>query len=559
MEKNILILVLSLFLLSISTGLTAYSGGDGTESNPYQIATLTDLQELSNTQEDWVSGLYFSQTANIDASDTQNWNEGQGFSPIGDYLNDDSSRRFYGNYSGNGYTISNLYINRPSSDYQGLFGKTNEATIENLGLVDVNITGSIYVGGIVGVNSYSTVSNSYSTGMVIGSSWVGGLFGHNHASSVSNSYSTASVTGPGWYAGGIAGMSSASSSISNSYSTASVNGLDYVGGLVGLNRDSTIINSYSTASVNGTGWYAGGLAGMNSFSSSISNSHSTANVDGFEYVGGLVGLNRDSTIIYCYSTESVSGTNIVAGLVGINEWNSLISNCYSKASITATGHDIGGLVGQNNSSTISNCYSAGSVTTAGDYVGGLVGYNFSSTVSNSFWDIETSGIAASVGGTGKTTNEMLNVATYTSLSSNGLNTPWDFLGNPFDDTGNEDYWDIEPALNDGYPFFANPPTSIVENVVPEFSGKLFNYPNPFNPTTTIEFSLPSDSEVTISIYNLKGQKLKTIINQSLPKGKHQTLWNGIDNRDKPVSSGVYFYKLDIDGKTKGMKKMLLLK
>jgi len=87
---------------------------------------------------------------------------------------------------------------------------------------------------------------------------------------------------------------------------------------------------------------------------------------------------------------------------------------------------------------------------------------------------------------------------------------------------------------------------------------LSNYPNPFNPTTNINFSLPEDSNVELSIYNVKGQKVTTLTNEFLVKGLHSIEWNGKDTNNKSVSSGIYFYKIS-SGKTSAMKKMLLLK
>ncbi|MBC8416006.1 MAG: T9SS type A sorting domain-containing protein, partial [Candidatus Cloacimonetes bacterium] len=86
-----------------------------------------------------------------------------------------------------------------------------------------------------------------------------------------------------------------------------------------------------------------------------------------------------------------------------------------------------------------------------------------------------------------------------------------------------------------------------------------NYPNPFNPETTISFSIPEDSKVELSIYNIRGQKVKTLIDDQLKKGFHEILWNSEDNNGKLVATGVYFYKLNFDGKDKAVKKMLLLK
>lgn len=89
--------------------------------------------------------------------------------------------------------------------------------------------------------------------------------------------------------------------------------------------------------------------------------------------------------------------------------------------------------------------------------------------------------------------------------------------------------------------------------------QLSNYPNPFNPTTTIEFSIQNDSNIEISIYNNKGQKIKTIAQNDFQKGQHSINWNGDDEFGRPVSSGIYYYKLNVNGKTKAVKKCLLLK
>lgn len=85
-----------------------------------------------------------------------------------------------------------------------------------------------------------------------------------------------------------------------------------------------------------------------------------------------------------------------------------------------------------------------------------------------------------------------------------------------------------------------------------------NYPNPFNPATTILFSLPEEMKIDFSIYNIKGQKVRTLYKGKAGSGQHTVIWNGKDNNEKPVSSGIYFYKLETGGKDK-VRKMLLLK
>jgi hypothetical protein len=92
----------------------------------------------------------------------------------------------------------------------------------------------------------------------------------------------------------------------------------------------------------------------------------------------------------------------------------------------------------------------------------------------------------------------------------------------------------------------------------EFKG---NYPNPFNPTTTIAFSLEKASDVAISIYNIRGQKVKTVVNGKVDAGNHNIQWHGKDDNGKNVGSGIYFMKLDAKNGSNlsAMRKMILMK
>ena len=101
-------------------------------------------------------------------------------------------------------------------------------------------------------------------------------------------------------------------------------------------------------------------------------------------------------------------------------------------------------------------------------------------------------------------------------------------------------------------------TSVQENI-PVYSNHLGgNYPNPFNPSTTIVFSIASDMYVNLSIYNVAGQLIRTIVNENLPRNEHRVVWDGKNNEGSNMSSGIYFYKI----KTKefsATKKMVLLR
>ncbi|MFA7028895.1 MAG: T9SS type A sorting domain-containing protein, partial [Candidatus Cloacimonadaceae bacterium] len=85
-----------------------------------------------------------------------------------------------------------------------------------------------------------------------------------------------------------------------------------------------------------------------------------------------------------------------------------------------------------------------------------------------------------------------------------------------------------------------------------------NYPNPFNPETTIRYSVKETVPVTIEIYNLKGQLVRTLVNEVKTAGNYSVIWNGRDSHNQPVSSGVYFYKMNA-GKYSSTKKMIMMK
>jgi hypothetical protein len=173
----------------------------------------------------------------------------------------------------------------------------------------------------------------------------------------------------------------------------------------------------------------------------VSNSYFTGSVSGSsDQVGGLVGYNY-GTVSKSYSSGSVTGDSYTGGLVGFNR--DTVSDSYSSANVTGRWL-IGGLVGQNRG-TVNKSYSAGRVTGNED-TGGLVGRNYEGTVSDSFWDTETSGQATSDGGTGKTTAEMQDIATFSGAG-------WNIIAVANPGTRNPTYtWNI--VDNVAYPFLS---------------------------------------------------------------------------------------------------------
>jgi len=119
-----------------------------------KIYNVVDLQNIENN----LAGDY--ELANdIDASETRNWNGGLGFDPVGKAVNP-----FTGSFDGKGYTINNLYINRPDENGVGLFGDARDANIKNVKLSNANITGDECVGALAGFTRRVSITNCSMSG-----------------------------------------------------------------------------------------------------------------------------------------------------------------------------------------------------------------------------------------------------------------------------------------------------------------------------------------------------------------------------------------------------------
>ena len=343
------------------------------------------------------------------------WTTGEGWQPIGDSF----SGTFTGKFEGNGFTISNLMVNRDGTNGIGLFGHTaSGAEIANVGLLNGDITGNYNVGSLIGLNGTGLFGDG--VGLV-----------DNNGGTITNSYATGTVVGRGDRVGGLVGWNEGN--ITNSYTTGTVvgRGGSSVGGLVGRNDEGNITNSYATGAVVGrSSRHVGGLVGFNVYSS-ITNSYATGSVTGggSSYnVGGLVGWNRWGTITNSYATgEAIGSDSHIGGLVGSNGGGS-ITNSYATGSVTGRGINLGGLAGSNGGGSITNSYATGSVTGGGSSynVGGLVGGNGGGSITNSYWDINTSRRTVSDGGTGQTTEELQSPTTATGIYSNWDSNNWDF-------------------------------------------------------------------------------------------------------------------------------------
>lgn len=299
MRKSFLLLCFILLGFAFLKAQTAIApSGSGTSGDPYLVANLDNLYWVTQNTASW-SGKYFKQTADIDATATSSWAGGAGFTPIGN-----GTTTFSSSYDGQGYTISGLFINRPTTNEIGFFGKiSGNPTIQNIRLVNINVKGQGNVGGLIGsqwdgsANTLSVMSNCSATGAVVGAgSSVGGMFGclgNQAAINVNRCYSTCSV------------------------STSAASGQNNYGGLAGYVKG----GNASTQKVTFTNCYATGNV--------------SANVDAGGFIGGV---------------GTVSGT---AGC-----W--LTTNCYSTGVVTVpvTSKTFGfiGRIVSGGAGTVTNCF-----------------------------------------------------------------------------------------------------------------------------------------------------------------------------------------------------------
>jgi predicted outer membrane repeat protein len=134
----------------------------------------------------------------------------------------------------------------------------------------------------------------------------------------------------------------------------------------------------------------------------------------------------------------------------------------------------------------------------------------------------------------------------------------------YDETGS---YTISLEISDGFDLVTEikfnyvvvDPSDVESEVIPLRTELLGNYPNPFNPETTLKYNLHEPADLQIQIFNYKGQLVRTIVDQYSEAGHYSTIWNGRDESGKFLPSGIYFYKMKVNGKTEAVKKCLMLK
>ena len=363
-----LLMSAAMFLCCVATSFAQFSGsGSGTENDPYLILNPIQLSQMRNYLNQ--SGVYFKLMANIDVEEfiDDEWST-QGWMPIGT-----SSTPFKGVLDGNGKSISGLWINRPNTDYVGLFADTNKATIKNLTVNSTSIKGKSYVGVLSGHSYDLTVSGC-------------------------NVISTVEISGSGDYVGGIAGLTYKTGPISESRVTCNViYGRDKVGGLCGCCY-CPITACHVQGTVTGRN-NVGGIAGFLDYSYKMTSCNFSGDVNGNNYVGGLCG-EAPGDVTSCYAVAHVKATgNQIGGLIGVKkDYNCTLDNSYFNGTISGN-EQVGGLVGYQNAGIIKGCY-ANTIINGASEIGGLVGQKGSYATLKANVAICTS-IKATIGNVGR--------------------------------------------------------------------------------------------------------------------------------------------------------------
>ncbi|NDC89362.1 MAG: hypothetical protein EB075_11280, partial [Bacteroidetes bacterium] len=282
--------------------------GTGTASDPYLIATLGNLRWISEGDAGSLDGKYLRQTADIDASDTVNWNACAGYQPTDNYR---------GVYDGGGFTISNLYINRPTENSVALFGEPQwGGSVYNLFVLDANVTGAERTGIVFGTcNNGCWMQNVHTSGTVSGTSKVGGIAGfmqNNWNRDLAPSRflsSEATVTCTGSSCGGIYGAADGSNIfLSDARFSGTVSGPNKIGGITGENG--TITRALSVGTVTSTSGTYGGITGYTGDPSAISDVYhldGSASGTGTQYLAENATSSADLSTAATYVGWDVDG------------------------------------------------------------------------------------------------------------------------------------------------------------------------------------------------------------------------------------------------------------
>ncbi len=298
------------------------------------------------------------------------------------------NNEFTGVYDGDGYSISNLQINKNTSDNIGLFSTVGSSgVIKNVDLKEINITGNNNVGAVCGVNKgvleNIIIQNSNTSNKIYGINNIGGICGNNSGGTITNCYNNGVKTEGNNNVGGIAGYSENNSHINDSICSSVISGNDSVGGISGKSINSYLTNVENISNVTGTsnvGGICGYADGLTSTGYLYNNRDNVNKINGTNSVGGIFGnlINNSSintgseNLNIIAGNGEVNGSENVGGIVGSIK-DSTIGNIsfnyrqiINNGKITGTktsSSNTGGLIGKMDSNSyMYNCFNTGTVS-----------------------------------------------------------------------------------------------------------------------------------------------------------------------------------------------------
>ena len=504
--------------------------GNGTLMSPYQISSMGHLYWMSQNSDKWSS--YFEQMNDIDASETINWNDHHGWLPLGD-----ETVAFSGNYDGGGFYINKLYINRPTTNNVGFIGQADSCTVRNAYFANINITAEDRVGGIVGSGIFA-LENVCCWGTIAGNDDIGGLVG----------YAPKGTT------------------LDECYANISIQGVNRVGGLVG-NCQGDINECYTLGSINATSM-GGGLIGR-MFGSILTDCYANMDINVIQYPAGVVGFNEVLEAPFpipgfepgearnCFwNIDKIENGYNGAFLELIGKKTDLIK---TKTTFTEVGWDFTSIwdlddnineslpflvdIPPSSEAPLSICLTQFDLT----FIEGNVVLNWetASEVNNARFIIyKNNEIIGDIPGSG-TTSKPIQYSFHDKMVIPGETYIYKIADCSF---GNNITICGEKSI-----------TVMIENNTEHPFYILYdNYPNPFNPSTTIRFELTQKTPIKLEIYNIHGNLVRSLIDGLINTGNHEVIWSGNNNEGFQVESGMYIARIE-SGNTSEFIKMLFIK
>ncbi len=553
-------IVLAACLGTFALAHAQFGGGTGTPEDPYLILTANQLDSLR-----FHPDASFRQIADIDLNQYP-YNTGNGWVSLCS-----STHPFTGVYDGNGLRILNLRISG-GQNIKGLFLKLQNAEVRDLELEAVQIEDGSTLGGISGVADDSLIMGCVVSGSISGYDILGGiagdiagceisacevdlyLLGHEAGGGIAGWAVNSQITGctahfsygymfAGF--GGITGYAFNYSHIADCQVSGEMRGGGPHGGIVGEMQYGTISNCRAAHGFLQAAGPVGGIIGCAYVAVDVLDCRSSLFVRGSGPVGGIAGsVENGSFLQRCSAGGNVEGTWITGGFAGAVTYGH-ISDCFSRGNVS--GHQstggFAGSIGQPQS-TLQNCYSTGAVTATGLYMGGFIGDSGSAMINACYWDVETSGCAASAAGMGRTTEQM--TWPYSADTYQG----WDFTN----------VWEHDPQfLQGGYPLLPNPNVHAADPCIPPAMAPILQVdPNPFQTRTRISFSLAERTTARLDVFDIRGRKITTLREGHGACGEQNLEWDGRDGNGQPLPAGIYILRLR-SGKSVTARKLTLIK